>query len=200
VAKLPSLKTQVSYFQEYYGHPNSVYTNSTTTPVQWAANNSLFTVWFGINDILDGYLFSNWTETRLQVVDAYFNQSTLLHTLGGRGFIFFSVPPIWKAPLFWNTTNQTIIENEVMTYNSLLVEGFTNFKAANPDSVAWLLDTTPIFDQAISNPTAYGAPDATCYSSNGISCLWWNDLHPGQAIHKLVAAAVARLTVIELRC
>ncbi|KAH9205232.1 carbohydrate esterase family 16 protein [Leptodontidium sp. 2 PMI_412] len=196
VVDLPSFVTQVASFRKYYEHPNGVYTKSTTTSVEWTSTNTLFASWFGINDILNGYSFSNWTETRPQVVQAYFDRASYLHYLGAQSFIFLSVPPIWRAPLFWNTTKQIVIEQEVNTFNNLLAEGLTTFQAAYPDSVAQLLNTTPIFYQALDDPTAYAARDATCYSSNGVSCLWWNDLHPGQAIHKLVAAAVARLTGI----
>lgn len=51
------------------------------------------------------------------------------------------------------------------------------------------VDTQAPFNTAINNPTAYGAPNAVCYNANGVSCLWWNNYHPGQAIQKLVAQA-----------
>ena len=84
----------------------------------------------------------------------------------------------------------------VATYNSLLKAGVTAFKAKNEGMQTWVYDTTTPFNQAIANPTKYGAEDATCYNSDGTTCLWWNNYHPGQAIHKLVSAGVASLVGI----
>lgn len=54
-----------------------------------------------------------------------------------------------------------------------------------------IVDTAGPFNRALESPTAYGAPNATCYNSDGKSCLWFNDYHPGVAINELVAEAVA---------
>ena len=84
----------------------------------------------------------------------------------------------------------------VAKYNSLLSSALSSFKSANSGVNAYLYDTTTPFMTAINNPTAYGASSATCYNSDGVSCLWWNNYHPGQAIHNLVAQGVAALTGI----
>lgn len=109
-----------------------------------------------------------------------------------------SVPPIQRTPelLAENATAQATTAYTVSSYNQLLNQGANRFTKHNKDINAILFDTTPSFDVALNNPTAYGAPDAICYSGDGVSCLWWNDFHPGQAIHKLVAGAVANVTGI----
>lgn len=56
------------------------------------------------------------------------------------------------------------------------------------------IDRLEIFDKR-QEEQFRTAPDVTCYSGNGISCLW-NGFHPGQAIHRLVAGAVANVTGI----
>jgi phospholipase/lecithinase/hemolysin len=81
----------------------------------------------------------------------------------------------------------------VQRYNQLLGQAVTAFKGNYSGVQTWLYDTTGPFNTALNNPTAYGAKDATCYNSDGVSCLWWNDYHPGLAIHKLVAQGVAAL-------
>ena len=67
------------------------------------------------------------------------------------------------------------------------------WKSRNSGAVVTIVDTQAPFNTALSNPTAYGAGSggATCYNSNGVSCLWWNNYRPGQALQKLVAAVVA---------
>jgi phospholipase/lecithinase/hemolysin len=89
----------------------------------------------------------------------------------------------------------------VSAYNSLLRTGFEEFKRNKTSTNGkdggvriWLFNTTGVFDRVLDDPEAYGAPDATCYNGNGVSCLWWNDFHPGQTIHNVLASAVANLT------
>jgi phospholipase/lecithinase/hemolysin len=79
----------------------------------------------------------------------------------------------------------------IAQYNDLLTSRLVAFSAANPAVTGKVVDTSVPFDTAIDNPQAYGAPDATCYAADGNSCLWFNDYHPGVAINRLVAAAVA---------
>jgi phospholipase/lecithinase/hemolysin len=169
-----------------------------TNKTEWQSDNTLFTVWFGINDISRGYNASTWSEFSHNLVDRYFNISQTLYANGARNFLFMNVPPIQRTPelLAENSTAQATTAYAVSSYNHLLSEGAKRFNRHNKDVTAILFDTTPSFDEALDNPTAYGAPDATCYSGNGVSCLWWNDFHPGQAIHKLVAGAVANVTGI----
>lgn len=109
----------------------------------------------------------------------------------------------------------------IKQFNALLSDRLKEFVASHTGSKGWVVDTQKPFNQAISDPTKYGSKDATCYNSDGKSCLWYNDYHPGtvsiisasakatsdlkyckldlygltlilkQAIHNLVAAAVA---------
>jgi phospholipase/lecithinase/hemolysin len=81
----------------------------------------------------------------------------------------------------------------VDAYNALLMCGVEAFKGNNSGVTTWVFDTAGPFNTAINSPKTYGAPDATCYNGDGTSCLWFNNYHPGQAIHKLVAAGVAAL-------
>lgn len=79
----------------------------------------------------------------------------------------------------------------INTYNNFLASKLAAFNAANNGVSSWIVDTSVPFYKAINNPTAYGSPDATCYNGDGVSCLWFNNYHPGIAINNLVAEAVA---------
>jgi hypothetical protein len=37
-------------------------------------------------------------------------------------------------------------------------------------------------------PERHGFPNATCINDDGVSCIWWNDYHPGLKYHRLQAA------------
>ncbi len=79
----------------------------------------------------------------------------------------------------------------IKQYNDLIASKLANFTTTNSGVTVKIVDTAVPFNTALGNPKAYGAPNATCYNSDGKSCLWFNDYHPGIAINKLVAAAVA---------
>lgn len=81
----------------------------------------------------------------------------------------------------------------VDAYNALLMAGVEAFKGNSSGVTTWVFDTAGPFNTAIESPKTYGAPNASCFNGDGVSCLWFNNYHPGQAIHKLVAAGVASL-------
>src|SRR5690348_11349985 len=84
------------------------------------------------------------------------------------------------------------LEASVITqYNNALASNLASFLQSNPGAVGKIVDTGAAFNKVINNPTAYGAADATCYNSDGVSCVWWNNYHPALAVHKVVAEAVA---------
>lgn len=82
------------------------------------------------------------------------------------------------------------LRSNITAYNGALGTRLTTFKAANSGVTAQVFNTTPSFQTVLSNPTSYGASsDTTCYNSDGTSCVWYDNYHPGQAIQKLVGQA-----------
>lgn len=63
------------------------------------------------------------------------------------------------------------------------------FSAANADvTLAQVFNTTSYFWQVFDDPTTYGLDaDITCANTDGTSCVWYDNYHPGQAVHELVA-------------
>ena len=152
----------------------------------------------GVNDVGNDWGKSTWSTLAPEIITKYFDEVQILYNAGARNFVFLTVPPIQYTPMVVaeGSSTQTKEGAAVAKYNSLLSSALSTFKSANSGVNAYLYDTTTPFMTAIDNPKAYGAPDATCYNSDGKSCLWWNNYHPGQAIHNLVAKGVAALTGI----
>lgn len=102
-------------------------------------------------------------------------------------------PAIDKTPMMLaqSLDSRTLEATVITEYNTLLATRLAAFKTTNPGVTANVVDTSVPFNKAINNPKAYGAPDATCFAADGNTCLWFNDYHPGVAINKLVAGAVA---------
>jgi phospholipase/lecithinase/hemolysin len=149
-------------------------------------------------------------------MDRYFQQLQILYDAGARNFVLLSVPRkfppfplpcsfqmVWLLTLVIKAIDKTPMmlaqsadsraqESTVIAeYNGLLATRLAAFRAVNSGVTGVVVDTSAPFNTAIANPTAYGAPNATCYNTDGTSCLWFNDYHPGIAINKLVAQAVA---------
>lgn len=206
-----SLVDQVSQFS------GSIASHPSYAP--WTAADTLVGVWIGVNDVGNSYWTANETVLLGKIMDRYFAQLQIAYDAGARNFVLLSVPrtgPLGLLPLFFSyplanlelLTKVTAIDKTPMMlaqsadartleaaviaeYNALLASRLAAFSAANPGVTAKVVDTSVPFNAAIDNPTAYGAPDATCFNADGNSCLWFNDYHPGVAINKLVAQAVA---------
>lgn len=90
-----------------------------------------------------------------------------------------------------STDSQQAEAAAIAKYNAAIATRLVAFTTKNSDITAKIVDTIAPFNKALDNPTAYGAPNATCYNEDGKSCLWFNDYHPGIWINRLVAKAVA---------
>ncbi|KAH8758728.1 hypothetical protein BGZ57DRAFT_856402 [Hyaloscypha finlandica] len=159
------------------------------------ASNTLIDIWIGVNDVGNAWSNANWPTLSQKIIDQYFSQVQELYASGARNFLFLTVPPIQKTPAVMAQPNSTQSAEgaAVGDYNELLVKAVDDFKAKNEGVTTWVYDTGDAFNTAIASPETHGAKDASCYNGDGTSCLWFNDYHPGQAIHKLVAAGVAAL-------
>lgn len=185
----PAVKSFVQQVQIFQGH----YLNTSGT---WNLDDSLFTAWFGMNDIPRGENLSDWTTTIFEeTIQQYLAQAQNLYYVGSRYFVFLEVPPLQRTPqlIGESAAAQEAMASDVDRFNEAIREGIRDFAHHNREATVWLLNTTKIFNEALDNPTAYGAPNALCYNSNGVSCLWWNDYHPGKAIQDLVAKSISSL-------
>lgn len=76
-------------------------------------------------------------------------------------------------------------------WNGNLPKRFDDFKSKHAGVKITFIDTHPPFNKALDHPKDYGAPDANCEDQGGFKCLWYNNYHPGVAIHNLTAGVVA---------
>ena len=189
---IPPYQSQVRSFVQQVEIFTRHYSNTSGT---WKPQDSLFTAWFGMNDIPRGESLTDWATISGETIQQYLKQAQNLYDVGSRYFVFLEVPPLQRTPLIRKESAeaQAAIVSDVSKFNKAIRKGLRNFAHHNLEARVWVLNTTKVFDKALDNPTAYGAPNADCYNSNGVSCLWWNDYHPGQAIQSLVAESVSEL-------
>lgn len=167
----------------------------------WTAADSLFAIWIGVNDVGNAWYRAEWPTLSQQIVDRYFTQVQALYNAGGRKFVFLSVPPIERAPanlLVADAGSLAAIKAAVLHYNDLLAAGANAFIAANPGVYAKFIDVLPKFNLVLDAPTVYGAANSTCYNADGVSCLWWNDYHPGLVLQNGAADDVAVIVGLYL--
>ncbi|KAL1866429.1 hypothetical protein VTK73DRAFT_4734 [Phialemonium thermophilum] len=190
----PFQPTVLSFVDQVAQFNGSLGTSPRPSYAPWTADNALFGVWIGVNDVGNTYYLQNYSDLLDKIMDQYFAQLQHLYDAGARNFAILSVPPIYKTPMMLAQAKsaQTQEQAAIAQYNQALADRLAAFAAtATAGAVtAKVVDTTVPFNTAINDPKAYGAPDATCYNSDGKSCLWFNDYHPGIAIQKLVAQAV----------
>lgn len=179
----------------------------------WTSDNTLVGVWIGVNDVGNTFWLSNMTEVLDAVTTRYFELLQVTYDAGARNFVLLSVPrrcslnnqfllkwfvlttpeAIDQTPLMLanDAASEASLVTALATYNDFLASKLTTFTAENSGVSSWIVNTSIPFYEAINNPTAYGAPNNTCYDDDGVSCLWFNNYHPGIAIQGLVADAVA---------
>ncbi|TGJ84307.1 hypothetical protein E0Z10_g4460 [Xylaria hypoxylon] len=170
----------------------STYLSGSAVPWKSAAD-VLVAVWCGINDV--GEPFWDGISSPIDtILDRYFGLLDTLYAKGLRNYVLFTVPPFDRAPaiIYESATRVASLHSDIQTYNTKLATRLSKFKSAHTDVTAQIFDTTPTFKTILDNPTAYGAPDATCVNGNGKSCLWADTYHPGLVIHEYLAKALVK--------
>ncbi|KAM7192395.1 hypothetical protein V8F20_008855 [Naviculisporaceae sp. PSN 640] len=189
----PYAPTVLSFIDQVSQFTNSIASKPSYAP--WNSENTLFGVWIGVNDVGNSWWLEDYDQLVDKIMDSYFGQLQILYQAGARKFLILSVPPIHLTPAV-AANGPEVQANEARSinkYNTALASRLASFVQQNAGVDARLLDTWVPFNQALENPTRYGAPNATCYNADAVSCLWFNDYHPAVEINRLVAAGAADL-------
>jgi lysophospholipase L1-like esterase len=163
--------------------------------------------WVGINDMGVGFDAQSQLSTLFKLQESLYN-------VDARHFLFFNVPPTDRSPaaLEGITTSLAPDSNDVgpgghqrnerlnsniVGWNTKLAEHVKTFKMKHPDITIGIYDAHALFTKVLDNPQEYGFQDA--YSSGDSDKYIWKDqLHPTSAMHKVIAADVAKfLTEFE---
>ncbi|KAL2837132.1 hypothetical protein BJY01DRAFT_238013 [Aspergillus pseudoustus] len=176
-----SLIDQVAEFTEYLAGPAG----------GWDANNTLVPVWMGVNDVAGAWWQTDPDALQVEILDQLFQQIELVYAGGARNFALLTVPPTDRTPYVVDGENaEYTIEHlsaAIATWNEGLADRASAFSAAHADAVVKITDTQPVFNDLLdADPEA-----AACYNADGVTCLWFNDYHPGLVIQDAVAKAVA---------
>ncbi|KAF7544383.1 hypothetical protein G7Z17_g9997 [Cylindrodendrum hubeiense] len=183
---------------------NDTLTKHPTKPTwaPWTGQNAIAAIWIGGNDIRNTWTILDMPNRHKRMITRYMEQVENLYTLGVRKFIFLTTAPTYLTPLQQKLTaakyNRLI--SAVTNFNTQLLASVAAFKTSHPKATIRTVDTGPAFMTAFQNPTDFGAATATCYNSDGKTCLWFNDYHPGYYIEELVAVDVAKAWGGSFQC
>jgi hypothetical protein len=174
----------------------------------WVTNNTFFVIWIGNTDVTIAYNQSNWPTLCQEIVNSYFEQVEILYNAGGRSFMITQIPELQSTPamLLESAADQQTMAAAIDLFNNLLNDatnalttklGGNAFPASALDTnFAQLVGASIAFSFMIDNPTAYNAPNASCYNPDGVSCLWTDLYNPGQQLQSLIATYVAQIAGI----
>ncbi|GAB7343402.1 hypothetical protein MBLNU457_1436t2 [Dothideomycetes sp. NU457] len=183
----------------------------------WASHDTLFAMFFGINDIGNEYkaeeafLASHVFKVYNELIDE-------LYQTGARNFLFMNVPPVDRSP--WMTSGipplpgwPAFYQADIADFNARLIEMVNKFARTYSDVTVFMFDTHGIFSRVLDEPCAYaetcslrdtahycenyqsGTPDWYTFDERcGISVdqyFWLNSAHPTFRIHNATAKSIA---------
>ncbi|MCJ1224242.1 hypothetical protein MMC12_000886 [Toensbergia leucococca] len=188
-------------------------TYSQKTAPAWTASNTLFTSFFGINDIQISYSEQNKTLDE-DLRQSYLSYIELLYAAGGRNFLILNVPPIDRSPGTLENGPASAQEeaNIIGDFNVRLNWVANDLRNKYSDITVFVFDTNWLFTLVIDNPQSFaltagyrnvtgfcaayqsGTPAENTYTpSCGIPVdeyLWLNNIHPTSPIHELMASQI----------
>ncbi|KAH8116759.1 hypothetical protein DFH11DRAFT_1505237 [Phellopilus nigrolimitatus] len=162
----------------------------------WAADDTLFATWVGINDC--GYRCDP-TIT----IERLFEIQHTLYKRGARNFMFIDLPPMLRAPLGQNPCTPHVfplrqsVLSPVLTvlrragtdpyadWNTCLHASARAFAAAHADASVFVFSAWRVFDAVLDAPEAHGF--ATGDSGRIAGGIWVDRMHPTTGMHRLLA-------------
>ncbi|GAA6051102.1 hypothetical protein JCM3770_004715 [Rhodotorula araucariae] len=198
----PSFDMQVAEWEQFFGVQEA--------EVKWTAEGSLFTVFFGINDM--GYTGlqggHNASELIPRIVASYEASVSRLYERGARKFLLVLVPPTYRSPYIRSFGESMVGQfvSNINQYTLSLQAAISSVSARFPDAVFKTYDPTPLFNSVLDNAASFGfsVSDSSClaYRTDRApdpdidlpACgaplkeyVWADDYHPTWAVHKLLA-------------
>lgn len=182
-----TLVAQAGEFEEAYSGP------SPPANVSWSADNSLFSLWFGINDIGGSYnRVANQPSLHDALVESYFLNLQRLYSLSARKFLLLNVPPTDRSPLMLadSQENQSKYKAGVLDLNAKLASRVASFETTHPGVSVWTFDTHALVTSILDDPRRYGFADAVSYSSARTDVAWCGRYHVSPTVHDYIAQGI----------
>ncbi|KZT28430.1 carbohydrate esterase family 16 protein [Neolentinus lepideus HHB14362 ss-1] len=140
----------------------------------WAAEDTLFVTWIGINDCAYNGCDDNIAElVKLQ---------EQLYEVGARNFCFIDVPPMERSPA---ANRASTGNNPCKNWNSSLRTQVQAFAAAHPDATIFIFSSHRTFSRILNDPISHGFSAIDTVTPYGE--IWVDRLHPTTRMHDWIA-------------
>ncbi|KAL8816386.1 MAG: hypothetical protein Q9191_008341, partial [Dirinaria sp. TL-2023a] len=151
----------------------------------WAAQNSLFAIWFGMNDVMLNNAKPNASAYIDALTESYIGELETLHNAGARNFVLLNIPPLDRIPPTMPSTpttslsvrNTTVslylkftpeerrqLKQHIDSFNTAMQTMTNMFRVMYPDSTVWLFDTNDLFNRVLDNPDSYRISSIISYT------------------------------------
>ncbi|KAK8255794.1 hypothetical protein IWZ00DRAFT_139670 [Phyllosticta capitalensis] len=186
----------------------------TTQAKGWNSQDTLFSVFIGINDVANSYRVKNTSAYPL-VFNEYGQLVEQLYGAGARNFLFLNVPPVQYSP----TTNslgkssESLEADAIDEWNKMVTQLADGLRSKHSDTAVFNFDTYSLFRKVQKDPKKYKQTESYknttgfCPLYQGgtpamdtliPSCeypvnqyLWLNGLHVTYPMHDLLAEQLA---------
>ncbi|KAF6218614.1 hypothetical protein HO133_005965 [Letharia lupina] len=210
--------TSVHSFQDQVEN-GFLHTYVNNSKVPWTASNSLFTIFFGVNDVTNSFapFASHNDSVNYELVKAYESLVDELYAAGARNFLFMNVPPVDRSPgtLEMGSIDQSAEASFIGAFNFRLGALVYNLALRHADTTLFTFDTNFLFTRVLDDPSQFGETagylNTTNYCAayeNGTSSLtsldpscgipvdqyfWLNSLHPTYPMHNFMGSQIAKI-------
>lgn len=180
---------------------------------EWSSNNTLFAVWIGINDVGRSFSWTNISQPQFYrvLMNRLDTQLEELYQAGARSFLFLTVPPVERAPVFLQQ-GHTVVEklhSSISIYNNELRVTAEMFQGRHQDlQTVIVFDTQPLFNTLLDNSKTFGFVNSTGWCDayqDGTpsqttqvppcapvsSYFWLDSLHPLFTVHNALALSIS---------
>ena len=203
-----SMKQQIQdeYLPMYANHPSYF---------DWQANDTLFAIFIGINDIGNAYGEANSSLVLDLDIQEYAGLVDQLYQSGARNFLFLNVPPVNRSPLTvgQGAAAQSTEAAVIAAWNANVTALAGNLSSTYSDAFTSVFDTNAVFTQVLDDPCSHpetcpykNTTDYCEYYENGTpswytfyqNCslpvdeyFWLNSLHPTFRMMNVTAQEIA---------
>ncbi|KAE9400471.1 hypothetical protein BT96DRAFT_1097653, partial [Gymnopus androsaceus JB14] len=154
--------------------------------------------WIGVNDVGDSLNNASILDIaafwEMEMI-SYFNAVQMAFDNGLKNHVFINVPPEDRNPSYiGNVTEAAELKGNIALFNDALLNHSAAFVSQNPDANVMNFDSNVVFSDILDNAAEFGFTNitgfCTCPEASKEGYFWYDDGHPTEAVHKLVAEAL----------
>ncbi|SCV67317.1 BQ2448_5963 [Microbotryum intermedium] len=186
-------------------------TRPSNSPYSWSPSTSLFTIWFGNDDLYNlitkGQDFKQFQSAIITALDTLVGH---LYAAGSKNVAFIDIPALYHSPLAAYTNGQAILQDDISYWNVQLQAYGAILADRYPDIQSYYVSSESFTNTLIASPEKYGFvnnatscsvystivfnPNATDVEACGIPMsqyIWKDFWRPTWPVHELFAKNVA---------